>query len=46
MVGTAAKDYLDATGSADSNNIVLLGVPSWGSVAGREKLVNTTVSIQ
>ena len=45
MVGSAVKDHLDATGSTAMNNIVLLGIAAWGSVASRENLTNTDVSI-
>ncbi|XP_067935485.1 transient receptor potential cation channel subfamily M member-like 2 [Watersipora subatra] len=38
MVGSAVKDHLDSTGSTAMNNIVLLGIAAWGSVAAREKL--------
>ncbi|XP_067945050.1 transient receptor potential cation channel subfamily M member-like 2 [Watersipora subatra] len=38
MVGSAVKDHLDATGSYSMNNIVLLGIAAWGSVAERHRL--------
>lgn len=44
MVGSAVKDHLDTTGSTAMNNIVLLGVAAWGSVAAREHLVEPGVS--
>ncbi|XP_067945054.1 transient receptor potential cation channel subfamily M member-like 2 [Watersipora subatra] len=42
MVGSAVKDHLDATGSSSMNNIVLLGIAAWGSVAERQRLESST----
>ena len=38
MVGSAVKDHIDTAGSSAMNDIVLLGIASWGSVASRDKL--------
>ena len=45
MVGSAVKDHLDATGSAAMNNITLVGVAAWGSVASRDRLMDNKVSM-
>lgn len=44
MVGSAVKDYIDSTGSSAMNNIVLLGIASWGSVTNRDYLSDPSVS--
>lgn len=43
MVGAAVKDHIDSTGSAAMNDIVLLGIASWGSVTERDRLEHEEV---
>ncbi|XP_067945042.1 transient receptor potential cation channel subfamily M member-like 2 [Watersipora subatra] len=42
MVGSAVKDHLDATGSTSMDDIVLLGIAAWESVAERQRLVDNS----
>lgn len=44
MVGSAMKDYMDSTGSAEMRNIVVMGISSWGAVSERERLDSEDVS--
>lgn len=43
MVGTAVKNRVEATGSAGRNDIVLLGIASWGAVTARDRLEGSKV---
>ena len=38
MVGSAVRDYSDSTGASVMNNIVVMGISSWGAVSERERL--------
>lgn len=38
LIGSAVKDYIAETGSGKLDDIVLLGIVSYGSITGREAL--------
>ena len=44
MVGSAVRDYSDSTGASVMNNIVVMGISSWGAVSERERLESADVS--
>jgi len=43
-VGSAVKNHIESASSTSTNEIVLLGIATWGSVAGKELLENLPVS--
>lgn len=44
MIGSGVREHINAAGSDAVNDIVLLGIASWGSVPDRRKLENERVS--
>jgi len=43
-VGLVVKDHIESASSTSTNEIVLLGIATWGSIAGKELLKNEMVS--
>lgn len=43
MIGESIREYIEAEGSFNMNQITLIGIASYGAIYGRERLENKNV---